>query len=142
MNSKEQQEWLARHIPHRVRACIACLPIQEERMPNTADEEMRNALRNRFLLTAAFEGRMVAMRWLIEFVGICEKSGQPERPTPRKGTVSIDSLGGKEINLSSSEAKTLAKVWKGCSQASGHPTRDTNHLPLTDAVLDEALRII
>lgn len=99
-------------------------------------------IRDFFVRTAAFEGRMVAMRWLIEFVGICEKKGEPDRPPPRKTSVSIASLGGEKINLLLPEAKTLAKVWKACSQASGHPTRDTNHLPLTDAVLDEALRII
>jgi hypothetical protein len=39
-------------------------------------------------------------------------------------------------------SKILAKVWKGCSQASGHPTQDTNHPPVNPKALDEALRII
>jgi hypothetical protein len=28
MNSSEQSEWIARHIPHRVRAAVARLPMQ------------------------------------------------------------------------------------------------------------------
>jgi hypothetical protein len=45
-------------------------------MPDAADEEARQAIRDNFLFTAAFEERMVAMRRLIEFLGICEKNGR------------------------------------------------------------------
>jgi hypothetical protein len=86
---------------------------------------------------------MVALRWLIEFVGIGERKGKPARPRIGNTGVSILSIeGGRQIRIPSPEAEILAKVWKACSQASGHPTRDTNHLPLTNTVLDEASRII
>ena len=64
---------------------------------------------------------------------------------PRIGNTGVSILsieGGRQIKIPSPEAEILAKVWKACSQASGHPTRDTNHLPLTNTVLDEASRII
>ena len=88
---------------------------------------------------------MAAIRWLIEFVGIRESNGQPVRPKPYRTQVSMSLIQGgegQEIDLLSREAAILAKVWKGCSQASGHPTQDTNHPPVDPKVLDEALRII
>jgi hypothetical protein len=63
------------------------------------------------------------MRWLIEFVGVagdCE--GNPKTPDNRRASdIQITQLGGKQIDLESVEAKVLSKVWKACSQASGHP---------------------
>jgi hypothetical protein len=143
MNATEKNQWLAEHVPHRLRACLPFLTLQEELMPNAADEKARQKIRGCFLVTAALEGRMVALRWLIEFVGIRERKGKPDRPRLGNTGVSILCMeGGREIKIPSPEADMLAKVWKACSQASGHPTRDTNHLPLTNAVIDEALRII
>ena len=143
MNGTEQNEWLTEHLPHRLRACLPFLTFQEELMPQAADEKARQNIRGCFLVTAALEGRMVALRWLIEFVGIRERKGKPARPRLGNTGVSILCIeGGRQIEIPSPEADTLAKVWKACSQASGHPTRDTNHLPLTNAVIEEALRII
>jgi hypothetical protein len=88
---------------------------------------------------------MVAMRWLIEFIGVGErnKAGKVVRPNRKPNDVSINMIaGGKEIELDSPEAEILANVRKGCAQASAHPTQDTNHPRVDDAALDEALRII
>ncbi|HEY5991426.1 MAG TPA: hypothetical protein VIU10_02510 [Candidatus Udaeobacter sp.] len=145
MNATEQNEWLAEHIPHRFRACIACLPFQEECMPQSADEGTRQIIRDLLVRTAAFEGRLVAMRWLIEFVGVGErnKAGKVCRPRRKPNDVSIEMIeGGKEIDLDSNDAEILANVRKGCTQASAHPTRDTNHPRVNAPELDEALRII
>jgi hypothetical protein len=145
MNPSDEEQWLAQHIPHRVGACLTCLPLQEELMPSAADEETRNKIRYRFFQNAAWEGRMAGMRWLIDFVGIAaDSNGKPRRPT-RYGDadVSITCIqGGEKMDLASSDAATLAKVWKGCSQASGHPTQDSNHPPVDPTALDEAMRIL
>src|SRR5947207_823694 len=110
MNATEQDQWLAQHIPHRIRACLACLPLQEERMPQSADEGTRQTIREWFLRTAGFEGRMVAMRWLIEFIGVGErnKAGKVGRPNRKPNDVSINMIqGGEEIDLDCAEAEVL-----------------------------------
>ena len=72
-----------------------------------------------------------------------KRKGKPARPRLGNTGVSILCIeGGEQIEIPSPEADTLAKVWKACSQASGHPTRDTNHVPLTNTVIEEVLRII
>jgi hypothetical protein len=112
-------------------------------MPDSADQESQRNVEAHCVLIAALEGRMAAIRWLIEFVGICDRNTKPGRPTLRKTDVSTTSIqGGKLIDCSSPDATTLAKVWKACSQASAHPTWDTNHPPINSQTLDEALRII
>jgi hypothetical protein len=86
---------------------------------------------------------MASMRWLIEFVGVADSKGKPSLPKPHPKDISITCIqGGEKIDLTSPEAETLAKVWKGCSQASGHPTQDSNHPPVDPKTLDEALGII
>ena len=144
MNPSDQEQWLVQHIPHRVAACLACLPLQEQLMPSAADEETRGQIRYKFFQNAAWEGRMAGMRWLIEFVGVAaHPNGEPRPPKRRKTDVSIKCIqGGEEIDLDSSEAATLAKVWQGCAQASGHPTQDSNHPPVDPAALNEAMKII
>jgi len=145
MNPDERNQWLVQHIPHRLRACLAHSGVQKELMPDTADEKTQQNIVAHCVLIAALEGRMAAIRWLIEFVGIRDYNGKPGRPKPHKaGTdVSITSIqGGKLIDLSSHDATILANVWKGCSQASGHPTWDTKHPPVDGATLDQAVRII
>ena len=143
MNPEEQNQWLVQHIPHRLRACLAYSDVQKELMPDTADQESQRNIEAYCVLIAAVEGRMAATRWLIEFVGICDRNGKPGRPTLRKTDVSITSIhGGKLIDRSSPDATILANVWKACSQASAHPTWDTNHPPIDGPTLDQALRII
>jgi hypothetical protein len=144
MNATEQDQWLAEHIPHRVRACLALSALQDELMPQSTDEETRIRTKAGFQIMAAFEGRMAAMRWFIELVGIRDYKGKPDRPRQFPTAVSIESIQGEDqrIDLFSDEAKFLAQVWKGCSQASGHPTRGTNHPTVDNPTLDKALRII
>ena len=106
-------------------------------------EERRRRVRGRCIGNAAWEGRMAGMRWLIEFVGIVDSKGKPDRPNRRTVDVSVTHIaGGREIDLAAPEAIVLSRVWKGCSQASGHPTQDSNHPPVDERALDEAMRII
>ena len=113
-------------------------------MLEVAGDALRLKIRAACFERAVWEGRMVAMRWLIDFVGIAaDREGKPRRPTwYSDADVSITDIGGQKIELSSPEAATLAKVWQGCSQASSHPTQDSNHPPVDPMTLDKALRII
>ncbi len=144
MDATEQNQWLAEHIPYRLRASFALSPLQDEFMPRSVHEQTPNCTKAGFLITAAFEGRMTAMRWLIELVGVCERKGKPDRPRQFPTAVSIQSLQDEDqrIDLFSDEAQFLAKVWTACSQASAHPTQGTNHPTIDNPTLDKALRII
>src|SRR5258707_488184 len=75
MNAGEQSEWIARHIPHRVRAAIARLPMEHSllRVKACIDPECltdRDHIYWRCATDSIWEGRLAATRWLIEFVGI------------------------------------------------------------------------
>jgi len=143
MNPSDQELWLAQHIPHRLRACLTGLPLQGEFMRTVEDGTMRELIKYCCLQHTVSEGRMAAIRWLIEFVGIHDVNGTPRHPRLRKTDVSISFLeGGKPIDPSSRDGAFLAEVWKGCSQASGHPTQDTDHPDVDPKTLDKALRII
>jgi hypothetical protein len=76
------------------------------------------------------EGRKAAMRWLIEFVGVkANDKGDPIAVTPHRNgrSVTIQQVGGRMFDTNSQDARKLAKIWRGCAQASLHPTTDTNH---------------
>lgn len=145
MTRTDQDHWLAKHIPHRLSACLAELPLQSELFKlEVADEALRLKIRAACADRAVWEGRMVAMRWLIDFVGVAaNREGTPRLPRRySEADVSITDIGGQKIELSSPEAATLAKVWQGCAQASSHPTQGSNHPPVDPMTLDHALRII
>ena len=93
------------------------------------------------------EGRKAAMRWLIEFVGIAmdRKTKSPKRPTifRKSEDIWIKRFGpGKLFNLKHCNARILADVWKGCTQASMHATTNTSHPRVDPPELAEALKII
>jgi hypothetical protein len=144
MNAADQEQWWAQHIPHRLRASLIGLPLQRELTKTIEDQRTRESIVFHWLSRSVSEGRFAAMRWLIEFVGVGErKKGKPGPPSRRGNDVSINMIdGGKEIDLDSHEAEILADVWKGCSQASGHPTQDTDHPDVSIPALDKALKII
>jgi hypothetical protein len=83
------------------------------------------------------------MRWLIEFVGLTEdKHGKPCKK-PKGRDTSIENLpGGVAVDPKSPDAAKLARVWKGCTQGSGHPTHESQHPPVNEPEVAEALRII
>ena len=143
-SSSDRNDWLHHHIPHRIRAGLVGLSFASEFLPATADAALRTRFADACLQNAAFEGRMAAIRWLIEFIGVRDKQGKPARPH-RRGDhdVGISSLpGGREVDLDSDEAEILCRAWKGCSQASSHATHDSKHFPVDATTLEEALRSI
>lgn len=143
MDPAKQDRWLSEHVPHRIRASLSGLALQDELMPATAGDELRASIRARSLFNAAWEGRIAGIRWLIEFVGVVDRGGKPDRPNRRGADVGItDIAGGVEFDLSVPEALVLSRVWRGCSQASGHPTADSSHPPVDDKALDDAMRTI
>jgi len=85
------------------------------------------------------------MRWLIFFVGIMEKEGKAiETVYTRNATdVWIGRFdGGALLSPHSGNAATLAQVYKGCTQATGHPTEGTNHPDVGEQRLSAALKIV
>jgi len=95
------------------------------------------------------EGRKAAMRWLIEFVGIAmdNKTRAPKRPEPLRAhedeQILIERLDhGKLFDIKHGDAIILANVWKGCTQASMHPTTKTSHPPVDSKDLAKALKVV
>lgn len=147
-----QRVWLLQHIPHRVCASLTWLDVKGKwAMPPSP--EWKDQVRDKFHIwcvgRSVDEGRIAAMRWLIEFVGVamCNKTGNPKKPSPlpkhEDEQVLIERFDqGELFNLNHGDARILAQVWKGCSQASMHPTIDTKHPPIGNDKLAEALPII
>jgi hypothetical protein len=145
LTSTDVEEWLACHVPYRVRASLTGLALQDEFLPPDADEERRRKIAEHCFKSSAWEGRLVAVRWLIEFIGAAEdpdSDPMKKKKTRTTDVVIVQLPGVEKFPRASDDAKFLFKVWKGCSQASGHPTRATNHPSVDPEKLDKALRII
>ena len=88
------------------------------------------------------------MRWLIEFVGVTlsRKTDEPvpTQPDVNCKSVTIAQVGGSMFDTTTKrqDARTLAKIWQACTQASLHPTADTNHASLEEHDVANALRIV
>ena len=150
MDRQEQNEWITKHIPHRVRAAIARINMENSLLRAKAfiDPALRtdeDKIYWRCSTDSIWEGRLAATRWLIEFVGIQDKNGNPAACTKkRKDDVRIDDFdGGYLLDPSTANGRCLADVWKGCTQASSHATNAYGHPPVEDrTVLPKALKII
>jgi hypothetical protein len=137
----DQADWRRTHIPHRVRAAIARLDMQQSilQVNTLLDPDRLTPDRKvywRCSTDSIWEGRLAATRWLIEFLGICQKSGKPARPKKLHADVQLDDFnpGSNSLfDLSKPDACLLADVWKGCSQASSHATHGSNHPPVNEA---------
>lgn len=146
---EKQVAWLNQHIPHRVRGAIIGLPMTGAWLfplvANAAAVRMDPVARH-CINNSVWEGRHIALRWLIEFAGVYESNGIPV-PTRNlrfpDTDMRIDRMaGGLVLDAMSKEAIPLARVYKGCSQASGHPTTDSDHPDISPLKLAEALQII
>jgi len=90
---------------------------------------------------------MAAMRWLIYFIGV---QGRSKKPCPffldRDTDMRIDRLdGGETYDLSDPkrpDAVMLEEIWRGCSQATSHPTEGTNHPNVEPPRLAAALTLV
>ena len=134
------------HIPHRICAALAWLPMPEKwAVPRPLDLPNRN-----FSVWSVDrwvdEGRKAAMRWLIEFVGVTfdAENDKPAPTKPHKNgkSVTIAQVGGSMFDTKRQDARELAKIWQACTQASLHPTADTDHAPLEPRDLARALCIV
>jgi hypothetical protein len=141
----EQRKWLAEDIPYRIRAALPGIPMKTPWAVAMRPVVLQlDTFANHCVWAALHEGRLTALRWLIEFVGIKESKGVAAEWTPTRQTdVRIDSIhGGVVFTPSRPDALKLAMVWQGCSQASGHATEGTNHPDVSDQSLADALAII
>jgi hypothetical protein len=79
-SSSDCNDWLHHHIPHRIRAGLAGLSFASEFLPATADARLRTRFAEACLQNAAFEGRMAAIRWLIDSLAFeTNRGNQPDR---------------------------------------------------------------
>jgi hypothetical protein len=143
ISDSERAEWLTRHIPDRVRACLYGLPMKAPwRLPAVGVSYLSPEVG--CLLVGTHEGRMTALRWLILFIGLKgEKSLRPAvEELTRETDMRIDRLGGAVFPVGRAEAQILARAWIGCSQATSHPTLGTKHPPVDPPVLAVALAIV
>lgn len=143
MNTKDQSDWLQNHIPYRVRAALARIPLQENLLKDPQYCSSRQRIEKRCEGDAIWEGRLAATRWLIEFIGVsANKNGKPKLPTRFSYDTRIDDLGGKVFDLNCSDATVLANVWLGCSQGSSHATHSSGHPPVNEKEISAALKIV
>jgi hypothetical protein len=151
----ERKSWLNDHLPNRVGAAWVWLPdLKGDWEWKSHRDFAENADRNQVwcIGRAAEHGQKTAMRWLIEFLGVCfdSKKREPCRPARRRTDVSIQSFvdDGSDLQIvldkadRSSEAWILADVWQGCSQSCVHSTIRTNHPRADPPQLAKALQII
>ena len=144
LDCAEQNKWLLQHIPHRICAALTWLPMEKmSPHPEWKDKE-KDKFHIWCICRSVDEGRKAAMRWLIEFVGIkTDAKKNPVRPDRRPTDVWIEHFHpGTGFNLTDPNAKKLADVWQGCSQASMHATANTDHPAVGVQELAEALQIV
>jgi len=117
LNDQEKCEWLFWHIPYRVRCFLA------KQTSPSCDYACQCQI------DAIGEGRRVAIRWLVEFIGISGTDpAKPTRPQQHPGDIRINSYGSKEDDLffdpeTRPDALTLSLAWKGSTVATAHSTR-------------------
>lgn len=150
-NPANQHEWLRQDIPHRFRAAVAGTKYLEDLLRTQIPDEKERAKTQAFCSDmAVWEGRHAAVRWLIEFVGVCaDKNAEPIATKRRRGsrthkfdTDITDFAGGSYYPLEGESAKLLAMVWLGCTQATGHPTIGSNHPSIARDRLVEATVLV
>src|ERR1017187_9037140 len=156
LNDTEKETWLVQHVPHRICAALAWLNMEGRwampKLPAPPDRDLHVWYTGRSI----DEGRKAAMRWLTEFIGVTLKPGKPAKngkpaeiekavppkPHPNGKSVTIGQVGGVMFDTNSQDALKLAKIWQACSQASLHPTMDTNHCDIGPNNLAGALKIV
>lgn len=151
MDPKTQEEWLTTHIPHRVRAAIARLPLEDSVLRvdtriNLTPRTDAERIYWRCATDSIFQGRLAATRWLIEFIGIkADKNIKPvkcDKDSRNGDDVRINDLGGELLSPEEPPAGDLARVWKGCSKVAMHATDACRHPEVEDPQLVKALKVI
>ncbi|HEY6344874.1 MAG TPA: hypothetical protein VIY49_25535 [Bryobacteraceae bacterium] len=151
LNADEQMAWRRAHIPHRVRAAVANLDMKSSILQVHAlisAHDRDDPFSWRCAGDSMWEGRQAATRWLIELIGVkMNKDGKLGRPTrkppwPDVGLEHFDGGSANLFDLSNADAGSLAKIWKGCTQASSHPTHNSNHPPVDEQPLSRSLAVV
>ena len=149
----DTREWLDKHIPHRVRAGLANSNLLKDHLgsvPQFATTTSRkHEIAWRCISDSFWEGRLAAIRWLIEFLGIKGTRTLPPQVKVAKkdpdcpDDIRIDDLpNGSVFPDSDPDAIKLAAFWCGCSKASSHATDNSGHPSLDNAKRDEVMRLI
>src|ERR1035441_3083843 len=143
--TEKEREWRTEHLMHRIRAALDTTSLLDETL-TTHDSASYNRKLSLDLCAeqARHEGHIAALRWLIDFVGInAAEDLQPKRPPTWRSTSEDLSRFGQHqlIPIPSDDATFLAKMWKACSQATGHPTSGTNHESLEEPNRRRAMEI-
>lgn len=148
LQAADVEQLLEKDIPHRVRSALARterLWHELRQMVDWMPQENTEKVARRCETDAIWEGRLSAMRWLIELVGITRDRNGVPIPKPRNNVTDLflsDLPGGSLISQSSPEAQTIALFWKGSTQASSHPTFASGHPPVNEAEIKIALDLI
>lgn len=148
--SQVDKKWLCFDIPYRVRAGIGIDSyLLRHYDASYAGLVLPATLGGLCVHHGVHQGRMVAIRWLIEFIGIkaARDSLKPVKSKAASADPGFDFgiekiRGGKYFELDHSDAPKLARVWDGCSKAVMHPTEKSDHPPVDNDVLSEAMVII
>ena len=149
-------DWFVQHIPHRIRATLAGTEMLVQKLQQKFGKQnvrtagvhanvtcQADSVALLCSTNAIWEGRLTATRWLIDFIGIsCDRNGQPARPVQKPHDWRIDKLGGNYFPLTDANAQKLADVWLGCTKATSHPTRGSNHPPVDPDELNAAISIV
>jgi hypothetical protein len=148
LSAAEIQHWLEKDIPHRIRASLAITKRLESNigtLPQWPAHSREEKIARRCETDAIWEGRIIAMRWLVELVGLTEATNGNAIAKVRRFPADFliqDLPGGAPILPASADATTLANVWKGSTQATSHPTHNSGHPPVDVQELDAALAVI
>lgn len=148
----DTNQWLDKHIPHRVRAGLANSDLLKGHLgsvPQFARPSREHKIAWRCITDSLWEGRLAAIRWLIEFVGIKGTRTLPPQVKVAKkdpdcpDDIRIDDLpNGDPFPANDPDAQKLANFWSGCSKASGHATDKSGHPPLENADRDEVMGLL
>ncbi len=140
---------LYRHIPNRIGAAMtswqgeqrALSPFYPRALVEFSGEDFARWCAPR----AVEHGRLIAMRWLIEFCGVAADKHPSACPTcaevyfkPKQHgsntppDIGITQLGGQSMSVSHNLPKTdpaygLAQLWAAASKSASHATYDSNH---------------
>jgi hypothetical protein len=115
--------------------------------PWKIDFDLPDTVTGRSIGNAIHEGRLSAMRWLILYVGIGEYGRKAVRaPRSKPATDAwIGQFGSRADSFEfplNPDADKLALVYRGCAQATGHPTQGSGHPDVDERPLSEAIQIV
>jgi hypothetical protein len=145
LTSQDIQDWLYRstptkpgsHLPHRIRVLWANLASLDQRLhsaPEPTPTTPEQITRRRCETDAIWEGRISALRWLIEFIRV--------KPSTWPDSCSAEDFADYAPFPSGSDAAYLADLWTSCTKATSHSTHNSGHTPLDNAAFDRGRELI